>query len=95
MENALIETLGHRYAIPQPEDRSPLDRAYADAMREVWKTHGDDPDVGALFAEAMMDLRPWDQWTPDGQPQPGIAPFADSVSYPLVSHPYQCLMLSG
>jgi hypothetical protein len=27
-------------------------------MRGVWKAHSDDPDVGALFAEAMMDLRP-------------------------------------
>jgi hypothetical protein len=33
VENALIEALGHRYANPQPEDRFPLDRAYADAMR--------------------------------------------------------------
>ena len=63
VENALIEALGHRYANPQPEDRRPLDRAYADAMRRVWRTHGGDSDIGALFAEAMMDLRPWDQWT--------------------------------
>ena len=71
VESALIQALGHRYANPQPEDRKPLDRAYADAMRAVWKAHSDDPDVGALFAEAMMDLRPWDQWAPDGQPEPG------------------------
>src|ERR1700736_3234472 len=37
VENALIEALGHRYANPQPEDRSPLDRAYADAMRAGWE----------------------------------------------------------
>ena len=43
----------------------------ADAMREVWKKYPKDPDVGAFFAEAMMNLRPWDQWTPDGKPQPG------------------------
>ena len=71
VEQALIEALGHRYADPQPEDRGPLDQAYADAMRSVWKAHPDDPDAGALFAEAMMDLRPWDQWTQEGQPQPG------------------------
>jgi hypothetical protein len=58
VERALIEALGHRYANPQPEDRKPLDQAYADAMREVWKAYPNDPDVGALFAEAMMDLRP-------------------------------------
>ena len=64
VERALIEALGKRYANPQPEDRKPLDEAYANAMREVWKAHPTDPDVGVLFAEAMMDLRPWDQWTP-------------------------------
>jgi tetratricopeptide (TPR) repeat protein len=71
VEQALIDALGKRYANPQPEDRSPLDRAYADAMREVWKRFPNDADVGVLFAEAMMDLRPWDQWTPEGKSQPG------------------------
>ena len=71
VEQALVDTLAKRYANPQPEDRSGLDRAYADAMREVWEKYPEDPDVGALFAEAMMDLRPWDQWTADGKPQPG------------------------
>jgi tetratricopeptide (TPR) repeat protein len=71
VERALIEALSHRYANPQPEDRAPLDLAYADAMRKVWQTHPNDPDGGALFAEAMMDLRPWNQWTPEGQPNPG------------------------
>ena len=96
VEAALIEALGHRYANPQPEDRSALDRDYADAMRGVWKTHGNDPDVGALFAEAMMDLRPWDQWTADGQPQPGTeevlatldAVLKLDVNHPLANHLY-------
>lgn len=71
VHRALIEALAKRYADPQPEDRKPLDVAYADAMREVWKAYPKDADVGVLFAEAMMNLRPWDQWTPEGQPQPG------------------------
>jgi tetratricopeptide (TPR) repeat protein len=71
IEQTLIEALAKRYANPQPEDRSGLDRAYADAMREVWKKNPQDPDVGAFFAEAMMDLRPWDQWTPEGKAEPG------------------------
>ena len=72
VEQALIEALGFRYANPQPDDRSPLDRAYAEAMRLVWQAHPDDPDVGAFFAEALMDLRPWNQWSPEGQPQPVV-----------------------
>lgn len=96
VEQALIDALAKRYANPQPEDRSGLDRAYADAMREVWKKYPKDPDVGALFAEAMLNLRPWDQWTPDGTPQPGtdeIIATLEAVlklnpNHPLANHLY-------
>jgi tetratricopeptide (TPR) repeat protein len=91
VEKALIEALSHRYANPQPEDRKPLDEAYAAAMREVWKKFPNDPDVGALFAEAMMDLRPWDQWTSEGQPNPGteeIIATLDAVLKLNVNHPF-------
>jgi tetratricopeptide (TPR) repeat protein len=96
IEQALIRALAKRYANPQPEDRTALDSAYADAMREVWKKYPDDPDVGAFFAEAMMNLRPWDQWTPDGKPQPGtdeIIATLDRVlelnpGHPLANHLY-------
>jgi tetratricopeptide (TPR) repeat protein len=71
VERALIEALASRYALPQPEDRKPLEQAYADAMRQVFAAYPRDADVGALFAEALADLRPWDLWTPEGQPQPG------------------------
>src|SRR5881397_1627240 len=96
VERALISALAKRYANPQPEDRSGLDRDYADAMREVWKKYPKDPDVGALFAEAMMDLRPWDQWTPEGKSEPGtdeILATLDAVlklnpNHPLANHLY-------
>ncbi len=91
VEKALIEALGHRYANPQPEDRKPLDEAYAAAMREVWKQFPDDQDVGALFAEAMMDLRPWNQWTLEGQPNPGteeIVATLDAVLKLNPNHPF-------
>ena len=91
VERDLIEALSHRYANPQPEDRAPLDQAYADAMRKVWQNHPDDPDVGVLFAEAMMDLRPWDQWTPEGQPKPGteeVLATLDAVLKLNPKHPF-------
>lgn len=91
VEKALIEALGKRYANPQPEDRKPLDEAYAAAMREVWKQFPDDQDVGALFAESMMDLRPWDQWRLDGQPNPGtdeILATLDAVLKLNANHPF-------
>jgi tetratricopeptide (TPR) repeat protein len=94
VERELIEALAKRYAQPQPMDRKPLDEAYATAMRKVWEAHPDDADIGALTAEALMDLRPWDQWTLDGKPQPGTnevlraldAVLAKSPEHPLALH---------
>ncbi|MBO9205453.1 MULTISPECIES: tetratricopeptide repeat protein [Niastella] len=73
-EKALIHALATRYAKPAPTDRKPLDIAYADAMKKVYDQYPSDPDIGALYAEAMMDLHPWNlydkesktprQWTP-------------------------------
>ena len=37
-------------------------RAYAVAMRGVYKAHPRNPDVAALFAEALMNLAPWRLW---------------------------------
>lgn len=69
LEQALINALSARYANPQPDDRAPLDNAYADAMRKLWREHPGNADIGALCAEALMDLHPWDLWK-NGQPQP-------------------------
>jgi tetratricopeptide (TPR) repeat protein len=60
VEQALIEALSHRYTNPWPdEDRSHLEKAYADAMENVWERFPQDSDVGTLYAEAMMVRRPW------------------------------------
>jgi tetratricopeptide (TPR) repeat protein len=63
VEQALIRAVSARYAMPVPEDRKPLDIAYADAMQKVWEQYPSDPDVGALYAESLMNLQPWDLWT--------------------------------
>jgi tetratricopeptide (TPR) repeat protein len=83
----LIRALAKRYVWPPPADRKALDVAYADAMRVVWKAHPNDPDVGALFAEATLDLRPWDQWTPDGKPQPGTEEIIATLEAVLARSP--------
>ncbi|MBV9732852.1 MAG: hypothetical protein JO275_08755 [Verrucomicrobia bacterium] len=91
VEQALIEALARRYAQHEPDDRSSLDQAYADAMRGVWKKYSDDPDVGSLFAESMMDLRPWNQWTADGKPEPGtdeILATLETVLKNTPQHPF-------
>lgn len=55
VEQALIGALTKRYAEHPAVDRSALDTAYADAMREVARQFFDDPDVLALYADAVMN----------------------------------------
>ena len=69
-ERALIEALARRYGPNPVKDRSPLDKAFAEAMRGVYARYPDDPDIAVLTAEALMDLHPWDYWTPQGLPRP-------------------------
>jgi tetratricopeptide (TPR) repeat protein len=66
LERQLIATLDARYDWPAPADRRPLDEAYAAAMRTLWAQHADSAEVGALFAESLMDLIPWDLFQKDG-----------------------------
>jgi len=73
VERALIEALVTRYSDPPPADakaQRALDEAYAGAMRKVAARFPDDLDVQALFAESLMNLRPWDLWSKDGEPRP-------------------------
>ncbi|MGE4002890.1 MAG: hypothetical protein AB7I48_22065, partial [Planctomycetaceae bacterium] len=69
VEQALVRAVSRRYAWPAPKDRSALDQQYADAMEAAWHQFPDDADVGALFAESLMNLQPWDLWTADGAPK--------------------------
>ena len=87
VEQDLIEALSHRYADPQPDDRKPLDTAFADAMRAVHESYPDDADVHAIWAESMMDLRPWDLWAEDGSPQPGTELVVSTLEDLLAAHP--------
>lgn len=67
-EQAYIQALAQRYSTDPNADRAALDKAYADAMRELTQAYPADADADALFAEALMDLMPWNFWTKDGQP---------------------------
>ena len=91
-ERRYIEALSKRYH-SKGGARETRDRAYADAMRSVWHEFPDDPDAGVLFAEAMMDLHPWDLWTEKGQPRTGtqeIIATLESVISRFPDHPGAC-----
>jgi tetratricopeptide (TPR) repeat protein len=92
-ERVLIAALATRYAWPQPEDRAPLDAAYATAMREVWQAHPDDADIGALYAEALMNEHPWDLWENDGRARPWTAGIVSVLEQTLDLEPEHPLAL--
>ena len=80
-EQAYIDALAQRYADPAPDNRQPLDQAFSDAMAGVVKQYPDDLDAAAIYAEAMMDLMPWNYYTADGKPKP----LTDTVTATLES----------
>ncbi|MBX3119011.1 MAG: hypothetical protein KF784_08100 [Fimbriimonadaceae bacterium] len=91
VERDLIGAAMKRFSSNPSADRGPLDKAYAAAMRTVWRAHPKDADVGALFAESMMDLRPWDLWKPDGSPQPGTSEIRRTLEAVMKLNPKQPL----
>lgn len=87
VEAALINAIAVRYAWPIPEDRSELDQLYADAMGKVYEQYPGDPDVAALYAEALMNLQPWDYWTDSGEPKGRTEEFVGIIEKALKTHP--------
>lgn len=75
VERALADALSARYPAPAPAgDCSIWSAGYADAMRQVYAAFPDDLDVAALFADALMNLTPWQLWDQaTGEPAAGSA----------------------
>ncbi len=69
-ERAYIDALATRYDGVVKNDRRALDLAYMEAMRALSIRYPDDLDAATLYAESVMDLRPWDYWTRDHRPYP-------------------------
>ena len=83
-ERALIGAMARRHGVGE---RVALDRAYADAMREVAREFPDNLDAATLFADAMMNQRPWNLWAPDGAPHPGTEELVQTLERVLARNP--------
>ena len=87
-EKAFIDAMATRYAaIPIGTERAALDSAYANAMRDVMKRFPNDLDAASLFGESLMVLRPWDQWTRTGEPNPGTPEVISTLESVLTRNP--------
>jgi tetratricopeptide (TPR) repeat protein len=87
LERALVEAVAQRYTWPAPEEQRPFDEAYAAAMQDVYERFADDPDVGSLFAESLMDLQPWAYWTVELEPDGRTTEFIEVIEGVLARYP--------
>jgi tetratricopeptide (TPR) repeat protein len=75
VEQALVGALRARYPQQRALDAetcSVWNTAYADSMRDVHQLAPDDLDVATLYADALMNLTPWQLWDlRTGTPAPG------------------------
>jgi len=69
-ERDIIATLAKRYSNDPNADLKKLAADYSDAMGRLSKKYPDDLDLATLYAESMMDLRPWKFWSHTGEPAP-------------------------
>jgi pimeloyl-ACP methyl ester carboxylesterase/tetratricopeptide (TPR) repeat protein len=70
-EQDYIAALTKRYSADEKADRQKLAHDYKTAMGELVKKYPDDLDAATLFAESMMNLRPWQLWSLEGKPAEG------------------------
>jgi tetratricopeptide (TPR) repeat protein len=70
IEAALADALVLRYALDPAVPPDLLNAKYHDAMKAVHQKFPDDADVAVMYADAMMNLRPWQLWAADGTPAP-------------------------
>jgi tetratricopeptide (TPR) repeat protein len=86
-ERAYIEAVAQRYEAAPPANRARLDTAYSRAMAKVAKTYPNDLDAATLYAESLMDLRPWNYWKPDGTPYEGTTEIVRQLRRVIAANP--------
>src|SRR5262245_21346809 len=87
-EQALIGALTARYGSDPKAARPAFDKAYASAMAKVAAQYPDDDEIATFYAEAVMDLSPWDYWKPGGRkPNPQSVPIVPTLERVLARNP--------
>jgi pimeloyl-ACP methyl ester carboxylesterase/tetratricopeptide (TPR) repeat protein len=86
-ERALVQALAARYSADPAADRKALDTAYANGMRTAAERFPADPDVQTLYADAVMNVSPWDYWDKNGKAKSGPALAIKALEGVLARHP--------
>src|SRR5689334_21285381 len=67
-ERDYVAAMATRYSQDPKADRAALARRYSHAMADLVRRYPEDLDAATLYAESLMNLRPWKLWTLDGRP---------------------------
>ena len=86
-ERAYIQAIATRYSSDPSAKRADLDRAYSAAMKELHAKYPDDTDAAVLYAESLMDLKPWQLWTKDSKPEEGTSEILSVLESALARAP--------
>ena len=86
-EELLIRAQRSRYSYDSTESREKLNQVYVDLMKETYDQFPGDPDVAALYADALMLQHPWDLWKNDGTPKPWTPLIRSVLEKLLVKYP--------
>jgi tetratricopeptide (TPR) repeat protein len=78
-ERAYVDALVKRYSKDPEAERKQLAVLYRDAMKELHRRFPDDLDAATLYAESMMNLRPWQLWNADGTPAEGTLDILETL----------------
>ena len=92
-ERALIEALAARYAPTPSGSRAALDSAWAVRIWAVADEFSDDQEAQVLYADALMNLSPWNYWNADGSPRPLTPDILERLERVLAvnrNHPGAC-----
>jgi tetratricopeptide (TPR) repeat protein len=86
-ERAYVNALVKRYSNDPKADLKALAVQYKDAMRDLTIAFPNDLDAATLYAEAIMDLHPWQLWDNDGMPADGTIELVNVLQSVLQRNP--------
>ncbi len=85
VEKALINAMSVRYTADSADaTRAKLNAEYTAKMKSAYDKFPTNPDIQALYADAMMLEHPWDLWNNNGTPKPWT-PLIQTVLEKLLS----------
>jgi tetratricopeptide (TPR) repeat protein len=87
IEKGLIHAIWLRYSADSSQTREQLNEDYVQAMKKLHEDLPTNPDVMALYADALMIQHPWELWHADGTAKPWTPLIREVLEKLLAKYP--------